>query len=161
TRNDIADYVVSVLQDPIGRVPGVGDVQAFGAQYAMRIWLDPDRLTKYALTSLDVSAALLAQNAQVAAGQLGGLPQVAGPQLNATVTAQTRLKTAAEFGAILLRVTPDGAHVRLRDVARIELAGETFDVESFYNAKPTAAMGIRLTTGANALATATAIRARL
>jgi len=161
TRNDIADYVVSALQDPVSRVPGVGDVQAFGSQYAMRVWLNPDRLVSYKLTPLDVVAAIQAQNAQVSAGQFGGLPQVKGQQLNATITAQTRLQTAEEFGAIYLRVNPDGSQVRLRDVARVELAGESFDVESFYNGKPTAAMGIRLAVGANALNTADAIRARL
>ncbi len=161
TRNDIADYVVSSLQDPISRVLGVGEVQAFGSQYAMRIWLDPDKLVSYQLTSLDVSAAIQAQNAQVSAGQFGGNPAVPGQQLNATITAQTRLQTAEEFEAVILRVTPTGAQVRLRDVARIELAGESFEVESFYNGKPTAAMGIRLATGANALATADAIRARV
>ncbi len=160
-RNDIADYVVSTLQDPISRVPGVGEVQAFGSQYAMRIWLNPDHLTSYQMTPLDVSAAIQAQNTQVSAGQFGGMPAVEGQQLNATITAQTRLKSAEEFGEVILRVNPDGSQVRLRDVARIELAGESFDVESYYNGKPTAAMGIRLASGANALDTADAIRARI
>jgi hydrophobe/amphiphile efflux-1 (HAE1) family protein len=160
-RNDIADYVVSALQDPLSRVPGVGDVQAFGSQYAMRIWLDPNKLASYGLTSLDVMAAVQAQNVQVSAGQFGGNPAVPGQQLNATITAQTRLQTPEEFGDVLLRVTPEGAQVRLKDVARIELAGESFEVESFYNGMPTAAIGIRLATGANALETSDAIRARL
>ena len=160
-RNDIADYVVSALQDPISRVPGVGEVQPFGSQYAMRIWLDPDRLSSFRLTALDVSAAIQAQNTQVSAGQFGGLPAAPGQQLNATITAQTRLRTADEFAAVILRVNPDGSQVRLRDVARVELAGESFDVESFYNGKPTAAMGIRLASGANALETADAIRSRI
>ena len=161
SRNDISDYVVSSLQDPVSRVPGVGEVQAFGSQYAMRIWLDPDKLVSYQLTSLDVSAAIQAQNAQVSAGQFGGNPAVPGQQLNATITAQTRLQTAKEFEAVILRVTPTGAQVRLRDVARVELAGESFEVESFLNGKPSAGMGIRLATGANALATADAIKARI
>mgnify|MGYP000946422950 CR=1 FL=1 len=161
TRNDIADYVVSSLQDPISRVPGVGEVQPFGSQYAMRIWLDPAKLLSFGLTTQDVSAALQAQNAQVSAGQFGGLPAAPGQQLNATITAQTRLQSAEEFEAVILRVTPEGAQVRLRDVARVELAGESFDVESFYNGKPTAAMGIRLASGANALDTAERIRGRL
>jgi len=160
-RNDIADYVVSSLQDPISRVPGVGEVQAFGSQYAMRIWLDPDRLTSFRMTPLDVTAAIQAQNTQVSAGQFGGMPAVPGQQLNATITAQTRLRTADEFAEVILRVNSDGSQVRLRDVARVELAGESFEVESFYNGKPTAAMGIRLASGANALATADAIRARV
>jgi HAE1 family hydrophobic/amphiphilic exporter-1/multidrug efflux pump len=161
TRNDIADYVVSSLQDPISRVPGVGEVQPFGSQYAMRIWLDPAKLLSFGLTTLDISAALQAQNAQVSAGQFGGLPAAPGQQLNATITAQTRLQTPEEFDAVILRVTPEGAQVRLKDVARVELAGESFDVESFYNGKPTAAMGIRLASGANALDTAERIRGRL
>jgi hydrophobe/amphiphile efflux-1 (HAE1) family protein len=161
TRNDIADYVVSTLQEPISRVPGVGEVQAFGSQYAMRIWLDPNKLASYQLTPLDVSAAIQAQNAQVSAGQFGGNPAVEGQQLNATITAQTRLQTAEEFAQVILRVTPEGAQVRLKDVARIELAGESFEVESWYNGMPTAAMGIRLAAGANALETAAALRARI
>ena len=161
TRNDISDYVVATLQDPISRVPGVGEIQAFGSQYAMRVWLDPGKLLAYGLTSLDVNAAIQAQNAQVSAGQFGGNPAVPGQQLNATITAQTRLQTADEFADIILRVTPQGAQVRLRDVARIELAGESFDVESFINGKPSSGMGVRLASGANALATADAIKARL
>lgn len=160
-RNDIADYVFSSLQDPISRVPGVGEVQAFGSQYAMRIWLDPDKLTAFNLTPLDVSSAIQAQNAQVSAGQFGGTPAVPGQALNATITAQTRLQTPEQFGAILLRVNEDGSQVRVRDVARVELTGESFDVESFYNGAPSAAMGIRLAAGANALDTADAVRNRL
>jgi HAE1 family hydrophobic/amphiphilic exporter-1/multidrug efflux pump len=161
SRNDITDYVVSSLQDPISRVAGVGEVQAFGSQYAMRVWLDPGKLVAYGLTSLDVAAAIQAQNAQVSAGQFGGNPAVPGQQLNATITAQTRLQTADEFAAIVLRVLPSGAQVRLRDVARIELAGESFEVESFIDGKPSGGMGIRLASGANALDTADAVRARL
>ncbi len=161
TRNDISDYVFSTLQDPLSRVPGVGDVQAFGTQYAMRVWLDPDKLSAFRLTPLDVSAAIQAQNAQVSAGQFGGAPAVKGQALNATITAQTRLQTPDEFGAILLRVTPTGSQVRLRDVARVELTGESFEVESWYNGSPCSGMGIRLAAGANALATNDAIRARL
>ena len=160
-RNDISDYVVSVLQDPISRVPGVGEVQVFGAQYAMRVWLNPDQLAAFSLTPLDVSAAIQAQNAQVSAGQFGAAPAVAGQQLNATITAQTRLQTPEQFGAILLRVNQAGGQIRLRDVARIELTGESFDVESFYNGKPTSGVGIRLAAGANALATSEAVRKRL
>ncbi|NUP08225.1 MAG: efflux RND transporter permease subunit [Polyangiaceae bacterium] len=160
-RNDIADYVVSALQDPVSRVPGVGEVQAFGAQYAMRIWLDPNKLTAFKLTPLDVTQAIQAQNAQVSAGQFGGTPSVPGQELNATITAQTRLQTPEQFGAILLRVNEDGSQVRVRDVARIELTGESFDTESFYNGAPCAAMGIRLAAGANALDTAEAVRTRL
>jgi len=160
-RNDISDYVASKLQDPLSRVPGVGEVQVFGTQYAMRIWLNPDKLNAYRLTPLDVSAAIQAQNAQVSAGQFGGAPAVSGQQLNATITAQTRLQTPEEFENILLRVTPTGSQVRLRDIARVELTGESFEVESFYNGNPTSGAGIRLAVGANALDTADAVRARL
>src|SRR5512141_313587 len=107
TRNDISDYTFSTLQDPVSRVPGVGEVVSFGSQYAMRIWLNPDRLTNYRLTPIDVSSAIQAQNAQISAGQLGGLPAVPGQRLTATITAQTRLQTPEQFGNILLRVNPD------------------------------------------------------
>jgi hydrophobe/amphiphile efflux-1 (HAE1) family protein len=161
TRNDISDYLYSTLQDQISRVPGVGEVQTFGSQYAMRIWLNPDRLNDYRLTTLDVSSAIQAQNAQISAGQLGGLPAVEGQQLTATVTAQTRLQTPEQFGAILLRVNPDGSQVRLRDVARLELAGENSEIETYFNGNPSSGMGIRLAAGANALDTANAVRARI
>jgi hydrophobe/amphiphile efflux-1 (HAE1) family protein len=161
TRNDISDFMVSTVQDPISRVPGVGEVQVFGAQYAMRIWLDPDKLSAVSLTPLDVSAAVQAQNAQVSAGQFGGTPALPGQELNATITAQTRLSTPDQFGAILLRVNPDGSQVLLRDVARIEITGESFEVESFYNGKPTSGVGIRLAAGANALDTAKRVRQRI
>jgi hydrophobe/amphiphile efflux-1 (HAE1) family protein len=161
TRNDISDYLYSTLQDQISRVPGVGEVQTFGSQYAMRIWLNPDRLNDYRLTTLDVSSAIQAQNAQISAGQLGGLPAVEGQQLTATVTAQTRLQTPEQFGAILLRVNPDGSQVLLRDVARLELAGENSEIETYFNGNPSSGMGIRLAAGANALDTANAVRARI
>ncbi|HTL36468.1 MAG TPA: efflux RND transporter permease subunit, partial [Kofleriaceae bacterium] len=161
SRNDISDYIASTLLDPMSRVPGVGDIQVFGAQYAMRVWLDPNKLTEFHLTAIDVRDAITAQNAQVSAGQFGAAPSVPGQQLNATITAQTRLQTPEEFGAILLRVTESGSQVRLRDVARIEKTGESFDIESWYNGNPTSAMGIRLAVGANALATADAVKARL
>jgi HAE1 family hydrophobic/amphiphilic exporter-1/multidrug efflux pump len=161
TRNDISDYAYSSLQDHISRVSGVGEVQTFGSQYAMRIWLDPDRLVSYRLTPLDVSSAVQAQNAQVSAGQLGGLPAVEGQRLTATVTAQTRLQTAEQFQQVLLRVNPDGSQVRLRDVARVELAGETSEIETFINGRPSSGIGVRLAAGANALETAAAVRARV
>lgn len=161
SRVDITDYVVSTLQDPISRVPGVGDVQIFGAPYAMRIWLHPDKLTSFKLTTLDVMSAIREQNAQVSAGQFGGVPALPGQRLNATITVQTRLETPEEFGGILLRVNEDGSRVHLTDVARIELTGETFEIESFYNGKPSGALGIRLGAGANALRTADAFRDRL
>jgi HAE1 family hydrophobic/amphiphilic exporter-1/multidrug efflux pump len=160
-RNDISDYVASTLLDPISRVSGVGDVQVFGTPYAMRIWLDPDKLASFRLTPLDVSSAVLAQNAQVSAGQFGGAPAMPGQQLNATITAQSRLQTPQQFENILLRVNTDGSQVRLRDVARVELTGESFEIDSYFNRQPTSGMGIRLAPGANALATSDAIRTRL
>src|SRR5207302_5648244 len=157
----LGDYVASSVQEQISRVPGVGDVSLFGAQYAMRIWLNPDQLASYQLTAAEVTNAVQAQNAQVSAGQLGGLPAVPGQQLNATITAQTRLQNAEEFGDILLRVNQDGSRVRLRDVARIELDGENFVNFAELNGKPVAALGIKLTTGANALDTANRVKGRI
>jgi HAE1 family hydrophobic/amphiphilic exporter-1/multidrug efflux pump len=161
TRNDISDYAFSTLQDQISRVPGVGEVQVFGSAYAMRIWLNPDRLLKYRLTPADVAGAVQTQNAQISAGQLGGLPAVDGQRLTATITAQTRLQTPEQFQEVLLRVNPDGSQVRLRDVARVELAGESSDIETFYNGSPSGGLGIRMASGANALDTVDAVRARM
>ncbi|MDT2019147.1 efflux RND transporter permease subunit [Methylocella sp. CPCC 101449] len=158
---DIADYVASNIQDPLSRVAGVGDTQLFGAQYAMRIWLDPSKLNNYAMTPADVSAAITAQNAQISAGQLGGTPAVDGQQLNATVLAQSRLKTPAEFENVILRTNSDGSMVHLRDVARVELGGESYTAVSRYNGQPSAAFAVKLATGANALNTADAVRARI
>jgi hydrophobe/amphiphile efflux-1 (HAE1) family protein len=161
SRNDISDYAYSSLQDQISRVSGVGEVNTFGSQYAMRIWLNPDKLTSFKLTPLDVSAAVQAQNAQVSAGQLGGVPAVEGQRLTATITAQTRLQTAEEFQAILLKMNPDGSRVRLGDVARLELAGESSELETYINGRPSSGIGVRLAAGANALQTAGAVRARI
>jgi HAE1 family hydrophobic/amphiphilic exporter-1/multidrug efflux pump len=161
TRNDISDYAYTSIQDQISRVSGVGEVNTFGSQYAMRIWLDPSRLAKYRLTPLDVSAAVQAQNAQISAGQLGGLPAVDGQRLTATITAQSRLQTPEQFRAILLKVSPDGSQVHLADVARVELAGENFEIETFINGRPSSGLGVRLGAGANALQTAAAVKARV
>ncbi len=161
TQEDISDYVAANMKDPISRTSGVGDVQLFGSQYAMRIWMNPTELTKYQLTPVDVINAIKAQNAQVAAGQLGGTPPVKGQQLNASIIAQTRLTSTDEFGKILLKVNQDGSQVRLRDVAKIELGGENYDVIAKFNGQPASGLGIKLATGANALDTATAIRAEL
>ena len=158
---DIADYVVSHVVDPISRIDGVGNMNIFGSQYAMRIWLDPTRLSSFALTPLDVTAAIQSQNIQVSGGQLGGTPAPAKQQLNATITEATLLRTPEEFGAILLKVLPDGSQVRLRDVARVQLGAESFNVDNKYNGQPASGIGIQLATGANALATAKAIRARI
>ncbi|MDB5864106.1 MAG: multidrug efflux transporter permease [Betaproteobacteria bacterium] len=158
---DIANYLVSNLQDPISRVNGVGNFNVFGSQYAMRIWLDPNKLNSFALAPLDVTAALQAQNVQISGGQLGGTPAVQNQQLTAAITEATLRRTPEQFGNILLKVLPDGSQVRLRDVARIALGAESFNVDTKYNGQPASAIGIQLATGANALKTATAIRARL
>ncbi|EHO5928377.1 TPA: efflux RND transporter permease subunit [Salmonella enterica] len=161
TQDDISDYVASNIKDSISRLNGVGDVQLFGAQYAMRIWLDANLLNKYQLTPVDVINQLKVQNDQIAAGQLGGTPALPGQQLNASIIAQTRLKDPEEFGKVTLRVNTDGSVVHLKDVARIELGGENYNVVARINGKPASGLGIKLATGANALDTATAIKAKL
>ena len=161
TRVDLADYVASNVQDPISRVPGVGKIQLFGSPYAMRIWLDPNQLNKYDLTPQDITQTIQVQNNQVASGQLGGAPAVEGQQLNANIIAQTRLQSTEQFENILLKVNPDGSQVFLRDVARVELAAQNYDVVGRYNGQPAAGLAISLASGANALDTADAVRARL
>ncbi|EDL1413018.1 multidrug efflux RND transporter permease subunit [Salmonella enterica subsp. enterica serovar Typhimurium] len=161
TQDDISDYVASNIKDSISRLNGVGDVQLFGAQYAMRIWLDANLLNKYQLTPVDVINQLKVQNDQIAAGQLGGTPALPGQQLNASIIAQTRLKDPEEFGKVTLRVNTDGSVVHLKDVARIEPGGENYNVVARINGKPASGLGIKLATGANALDTATAIKVKL
>jgi len=157
-KEDLSNYIVSNIQDQIARTPGVGDFQVFGAQYAMRIWLDPDKLNNFQLTPVDVKTAITAQNVQVSSGQIGGLPAVKGQQLNATIIGKTRLQTAEQFGNILLKVNQDGSQVRLKDVASIGLGGENYSVDAQFNGKPASGLAIKLATGANALDTAKAIR---
>ncbi|MET0443307.1 MAG: efflux RND transporter permease subunit, partial [Pseudorhodoplanes sp.] len=159
--SDIADYVASTINEPISRVSGVGQVQLFGAEYAMRIWLDAEKLTKYNLMPGDVTQAIQAQNTQVTAGQLGGLPAVDGQQLNATITSQSRLQTIEQFQDIILRTSTSGQTVRLKDVARVELGSKSYDAVARYNTKPAAGMGISLATGANAVATSEGVKARI
>ncbi|MBK9676804.1 MAG: efflux RND transporter permease subunit [Betaproteobacteria bacterium] len=161
TRYDLADYLVSNIQDPLSRVTGVGEVQIFGGQYAMRIWLDPSKLTKYRLTPADVRVALQAQNAQVSAGQLGGTPAVPGQGFTAAITAQSRLQTPRQFERILLRTSAQGGEVRLADVARVEIGTEDYGFAGRYKGKPASGIGIKLAPDANALATAAAVKARL
>ncbi|WP_037036876.1 multidrug efflux RND transporter permease subunit AcrB [Rahnella sp. WP5] len=161
TQDDIADYVGSNVKDPISRTAGVGDVQLFGAQYAMRIWMDPNKLNNFQLTPVDVINAIKVQNNQIAAGQLGGTPPVPGQQLNSSIVAQTRLKSPDEFGKIILKVNQDGSQVRLKDVAKIELGGENYDVIARFNGQPASGLGIKLATGANALNTAASVKATL
>ena len=157
----IGDFIVSNVQDPVSRTPGVGDYQVFGSQFAMRVWLDPDKLDSYALTPVDVNDAIGTQNVQVSSGEIGGLPAVQGNQLNATVIGPSRLQTVEDFKRILLRVNQDGSQVRLRDVARIELGSESESINTLYNGKPARGIAIRLASGANALDTADAVMATI
>ena len=161
SKYDLANYVASNVEDPVSRIDGVGTVTLFGTQYAMRVWLDAAKLNNYALTPVDVINALQAQNVQVAGGQLGGTPSVPGQALQATITEATLLQTPEQFGNVLLKVNQDGSRVRMKDVARIELGGENYNVDTKYNGAPTAGFGIQLATGANALATAKAVRAEI
>lgn len=158
---EIADYVASQIQDPLSRVNGVGEVQLFGPQHAMRIWTDPQKMQSFRMSVADIVAAVRAQNAEVSAGQLGARPAVESQQLNATITAQTRLETPEQFRNILLRVNEDGSQVRLKDVARIELGAENYQTIGRYNGAPSSGIAIRLAVGANALDTADAVRATL
>ena len=158
---DIADYVAANVQDQLSRVNGVGQITLFGSQYAMRIWLDANKLATYGLITSDITGAIQAQNAQIAAGELGGAPAVPGQEINSSIVVQTRLSTPEEFGNILLRVNQDGSQIRLKDVARVELGGENYSFETEYNGQPAAGMAITLASGANALDTANAVRERI
>ena len=158
---DLRDYAQSNLEKVLARVPGVGEVQNYGYQYAMRVWLDPVKLTNYHLTMEDVIRALRAYNVEVSAGQFGGTPAVKGQRLNASIIVQHLLQTPDEFAKIPIRTNPDGSIVRIKDLGKTELGTEYYDVEFFYNGKPAAAQAIRMTAGANALATADAIKAKL
>ncbi|MDQ7786199.1 MAG: efflux RND transporter permease subunit [Thermodesulfovibrionales bacterium] len=159
--NDLRDYAQSNLEKVLSRVPGVGEVEVFGSQYAMRIWLNPDKLADYQMTVQDVITALRAYNVEVSAGQFGGAPAVEGQRLNASIIVQSLLKTPDEFADIPLRTNPDGSIVQVRDVGRTELGTESYDIVASYNGKPSAALAIRQAAGANALDTADAIRAKM
>jgi len=159
--NDLRDYAQSNIEKVLARVPGVGEVESFGGQYAMRVWLNPDKLTNYKLTIDDVIAALRTYNVEISAGQFGGAPAVEGQRLNASIIVQNLLKTPEEFAAIPLRINPDGSIVRVRDVGWTELGTERYDVEGLFNGKPSAALAVRQAAGANALDTADAIRAKM
>ena len=160
-KQDIADYVASNLQDPLSRVTGVGQVDAYGTQYAMRIWLDPTKLIDYALTTSDVVSAIESQNSQVAVGQVGGLPSVDKQALNATVNAQSMLQTPDQFKAITLKTQQNGAVVTLGDVATVALGAEKYDYISRYNGQPASGLGIKLASGANEMETDRLVRARI
>ena len=159
--DELSDILISNFQDPISRINGVGGVRIFGAQHAMRIWLDPAKLYSYNLTPLDVQNAIEVQNTDISAGQLGGTPAAPGQQINATIKAQARLQTAQDFERIVLRVNTDGSQVRLKDVARIEIGSENYDRIARYKRKPASGMAIMLSSGANALDTADLVKARV
>ena len=161
TNRDVSDYLVSNLQDPISRLKGVGDTNVYGSQYAMRIWLNPDRLASYQLTPGDVVTAIQNQNTEVAAGEIGGQPQPDSQMLNATVTAQSRLQTPEQFAKIVLKSQPSGAAVLLADVARVELGSENYNARSRVNQHPGAGLAILLAPGADALKTADLVKAKV
>ncbi|MBJ6981650.1 efflux RND transporter permease subunit [Luteimonas sp. MC1572] len=161
TPSDIGDFIGTNVVDPISRVPGVGTTQVFGAKYAMRIWLDPNKLHTYALSVAEVTAAIQAQNAQVAIGQLGGAPAVEGQQINATINAQDRLQTPEQFRNVVVRAEPDGSVLKLGDVARVEIGSETYEFVTRYNGQPASGLAISLATGANAIDTAAGVKQAL
>ncbi|MCX8023506.1 MAG: efflux RND transporter permease subunit [Syntrophorhabdaceae bacterium] len=159
--NDLRDYAQSNLEKVLARVPGVGEVENFGSQYAMRIWLMADRLVEYNLTIEDVVLALKSYNVEVSAGQFGGAPAVPGQRLNASIIVQSMLKTPEEFASIPIKIHQDGSIVRIKDIGRAELGTDAYDVESFYNGKPSAGLAIRQIAGANALETADRVKAKM
>jgi HAE1 family hydrophobic/amphiphilic exporter-1 len=159
--DDLRDYAKSNLEKVVSRVPGVGEVEIFGSQYAMRVWIDPEKLTKYSMTFDDIAAGLKTYNAEISAGQFGGAPSVPGQRLNASIVVQSMLKTPEEFAAIPLRSNPDGSIVRISDIGRTELGTEFYGVDVYYNGKPSSGLAIRQAAGANALDTADAVRAKM
>ncbi len=161
TRADLSDYIISQVENVLARVPGVGEVEVFGTGYAMRVWLNPDRLTQYGMTTDDVVAAIRAYNVEVSAGQFGGSPAVPGQRLNASILVQSLLETPEEFAAIPLRINPDGSVVRVSDVGRTEMGTDFDDIRANYNGKPAAALAIRQAAGANALDTSRAVKAAM
>jgi multidrug efflux pump len=160
-RNALTDYMVSNLQDIVSRLEGVGELQLFGTQNAMRIWVNPAKLNNFHLTTNDITAALQAQNVQVSAGQFGGIPANQGQQLNATINARALLQNTEQFDAIILRTNPDGSTVKLRDVAECKIGTENYEIQSYYNGKPLGGMAIRLAAGANALETGNRVKAKM
>ena len=156
---DLSDYIFANIREPLARVAGVGDIEVFGSEFAMRIWLDPEKLTNLAITVPEITAAIKAQNAQVTYGSLGGTPAVPGQQYSYSITGQKRLENVEQFENILLRVNTDGTMVRLKDVARIELGSESYQVDATFNGKDSTGIAIRLASGANALDTAKNVKA--
>ena len=160
-RADLADILASKVQEPVSRIDGVGNLQLFGSQYAMRIWADPMKLNSFQLTMADVMSAVREQNAEVSAGQLGNQPSAPGQDVNATVMLQSRLETPEQFGMIRVKTNGDGSVVRLRDVARVSIGSETYGFNTSYNNRPASALSVRLAPGANALATVREVKARV
>lgn len=160
-RNDISDFLASNLEEPLSRVDGVGRIQTFGPEKAMRIWLNPQSMNNYNITTTDVLRAIDEQNIQLATGEIGGTPSVEGQQISATITAQSLLSTPKEFGDILLTVTPAGSQVRLADVARIEIGAESYSVIGRWNGRPASGIAIELAPEANALETIQAVKDRV
>ena len=158
---DVADWLATNIQDDLSRIPGVGDVNVFGSKYAMRIWLDPNKLQSYQLMPSDVVSAIQSQNVEVAAGEIGGMPQPAGQMLDATVTAQSRLQTPEQFRNIILKSDPSGARVLLSDVARVELGAENYSATIRIDGHPGSGIGIYLEPGANALTTSKLVKAEM
>lgn len=158
TSSDISDYLLTNFQDTIARLEGVGNVQVFGSQYAMRIWLDPTKLHSYSLIPSDISSAITAQNVQVSAGSIGALPALKEQQLNATVTAKSQLKTPEEFMQIIVKNDHSGAIVRLGDVARVELGNESYTTITRLNGYSAAGLAVMLAPNANALSTADRVK---
>ncbi|HOE43280.1 MAG TPA: efflux RND transporter permease subunit, partial [Rhodoferax sp.] len=157
----LGDYASRSIVPEIQRLPGVGQVQLFGTERAMRIWIDPAKLLGFNLSAADVTAAIRAQNAQVSAGEIGSLPNVAGQGISATVVVNGQLGTVEQFGNVTLRANADGSSVRLKDVARIELGAQTYATSARLNGKPSTGVGVQLSPSGNALATAKAVRARM
>ncbi|MCD7096769.1 multidrug efflux RND transporter permease subunit EefB, partial [Klebsiella quasipneumoniae subsp. quasipneumoniae] len=161
TSSDISDWLVSNLQDPLARVEGVGSLQVFGAEYAMRVWMDPTKLASYSLMPSDVQSAIEAQNVQVSAGKIGALPSSSAQQLTATVRAQSRLQTPDQFKAIIVKSQADGSVVRLSDVARVEMGSEDYTATANLNGHPAAGIAVMMAPGANALDTATLVKSKI
>ena len=159
TNTDLSDYIYANIREPMARVQGVGDLMVFGSEYAMRIWIDPEKLNNLSVSISEITSAISAQNAQVTYGSLGGTPAVPGQQYSYTITGQSRLTSAEEFGNILIRVNTDGTKVYLKDIARIELGSESYQVRGTYNHLPSSGIAIRLSSGANALDTAENVKA--
>ncbi len=158
---DLGNVIATQIEDPLTQIDGVGDVTLFGAQHAMRIWLDPVKLQAVGLTTSDVTTAITNQNVQLSAGQIGGSPSTRTQALNATISASSLLTTPAQFGAILLRVNSDGSKVMLKDVARVEVGADDYSTDSRLNGKPAASLAVKLASGANAMSVAKAVRAKL